>query len=75
MWAPTKSYSGNSYQSDWAEVWLERGGGWDARIYELAVYDPIRFRELSESCTILEIAHAWKTMKAMSDYAWNDRGA
>lgn len=73
MWAPTKRGGGSSYISDWAEVWLERAGGWESRLYELAGYDPIRFREIADSCTLLEIAIAWKTMKAKSDYAWNDR--
>ena len=61
--------------SDWAEVWLMRGDGWDFKVYELAQFSPIEARKIKDECTILEIATAWKTMKALSDYAWNDGDA
>lgn len=60
--------------SDWAEEWLTRGRGWDARVYEVAGFDPIRYREISSRCTLVEIVTAWKTKMALSDYAWNDKG-
>lgn len=62
------------FQSDWAEDWLSRDHGFESIAYEVAspCYNPIAFRELCDSCDIVEIVTAWKTMKANSDYAWND---
>lgn len=72
MFAPIRNYKSRSFISDWAESWLSRGGGWDSRVYELAGFCPIKYRRLRRECTVLDIATAWKTMKALSEYAWND---
>ena len=72
MYKPFRKHGGNMYMSDWASEWLERGGGWDSKIYEVAGFDPIRYRELCRECTLLDVVTAWKTKIALSDYAWND---
>jgi len=74
MYAPLRKSSG-WFQSDWADSWLEREEGWAFKIYELAGFDPLRTSEIRASCTLLEIVEAWKTMKALSDFAWNDNEA
>lgn len=63
------------FLSDWADVWLQRENGWAFKISELAGHNPILARQIRRECTILEIAEEWKTMKALSDYAWNDGDA
>lgn len=72
MHKPLRKHAGTMFMSDWADSWLERGNGWDAKAYEVANFDPIRFREICEVCTLVEIVTAWKTKIALSDYAWND---
>ncbi|MDB4726326.1 hypothetical protein OAF54_02725 [bacterium] len=74
MYSPARKPS-DWFQSDWAEVWLNREDGWEAKIFELVGFDPLRSREIRENCTILEIATAWKSMKALSDFVWNDSEA
>lgn len=73
MYAPIRNHSGEMFMSDWAESWLGRMGGWESRIYELADFNPSEFRRLKRENTLLDIAKAWKTKKALSEYAWNDR--
>jgi hypothetical protein len=68
MYKPFRKHQGNMYMSDWADAWLEEGGGWDAKVYEVAGFDPIRFREISNECTLVEITRAWKTKIALSEY-------
>jgi len=75
MYAPLRKHSDSMFQSDWAEAWLSRRDGWEVKAYEVAGFDPIRFREICASCTLTEIVRAWKTQKALSDYAWNDKDA
>lgn len=58
--------------SDWAEEWLDRDGGFESKVYEVAGYNPIEFHRICDSCLLSEIIVAWKTMIAKSDYAWND---
>lgn len=72
MYPPIRKHSGSMFISDWAEAWLERSSGWESKVYEVAGFDPIKYRELCASCTLLEIVIAWKTKIALSDYAWND---
>lgn len=61
--------------SDWADAWLSREDGWAFKISELAGFNPIEERNIRAQCTVLEIATTWKTMKALSEYAWNDGDA
>lgn len=74
MWAPLRR-SSKSFISDWAEMWLLREDGWAFKIYELAAFNPIEAKRIRSQCTLLEIVTAWKTMKALSEYAWNDGDA
>ena len=74
MYAPLRRPS-KSFQSDWAEVWLQRDDGWEFKLYELAGFNPVEFKRIASECTLLEIVTAWKTMKALSEYAWNDGDA
>jgi hypothetical protein len=74
MYAPDRRKSSYSL-NDWARNWLSRGDGWECRIYELADYNPILYRQLVDECTIVEVAHAWKTKMAMSEFAWSDTSA
>lgn len=57
---------------EWASAWMERDGGWLVRIHELAGFDPIRTQEIRSRCTLYEIAAAWKSKLALSEYAWSD---
>jgi len=74
MYAPDRSKS-SFFLTSWAESWLARENGWESRTYELAEFCPIKYREICESCTIIEVAKAWKTKMALSDFAWSDREA
>lgn len=56
-------------------MWLLREDGWAFKIYELAAFNPIEAKRIRSQCTLLEIVTAWKTMKALSEYAWNDGDA
>lgn len=51
---------------------MEREDGWMVKIHELAGFCPIRTREIRASCTVYEIAAAWKSKMALSEYAWSD---
>lgn len=74
MYAPVRGKS--SYRlEEWARTWLSGENGWDARIYEVAQFDPIRYKEICASCTVLEVARAWKTQMALSEFAYSDRKA
>ena len=75
MYAPLRRSSGSMFISDWAEVWLGREDGWAFKISELAAFNPLEEKRIRSGCTILEIATTWKTMKALSEYAWNDSDA
>ena len=75
MYSPLRKGGDSMYMSDWAESWLERENGWAFKVCELAQFNPIEVRRIRTTCTILEIAEAWKTMKALSEFAWNDRDA
>lgn len=58
---------------EWASHWIETAeGGWLVRIHELAGFDPVRAQTIRERCTIYEIAAAWKSKLALSEYAWSD---
>jgi hypothetical protein len=74
MYAPQRPpSSGNWRLEEWADAWItESEDGWMVRIHELANFDPIRAREIRASCTVLEIARAWKSKRALSEYAWGD---
>ena len=73
MYAPTRTKS-SFFLEHWASVWLD-DNVWESRIYELAGFDPIRYRDICDSCTIVEVARAWKTKMALSDFAWSDKDA
>ena len=74
MYAPARSKSSYVLEA-WAESWLARDNGWESKTYEVANYDPIRYRQICESCTVVEVAHAWKTKMACSEFAWSDMDA
>lgn len=74
MYMPMRRDSG-WFSSDWADAWLEREDRWAFKIYEIAQFNPILTRQIRRECTKLEIAHAWKTLKALSDFAMNDGDA
>lgn len=58
---------------DWADAWMsDAEGGWLIKIHEIANFDPIRTEEIKARCTLTEIAAAWKSKVALSDYAWSD---
>lgn len=57
---------------EWAQAWLEEENGWMARIHDLAGFCPVRTQEIRARCTIYEIAAAWKSKLALSEYAWSD---
>jgi len=74
MYAPDRSKS--SYQlQEWASAWLARDGGWESRVYELAEFCPLKYKELCRKCTYLDIAKAWKTKMALSEFAYTDTDA
>ncbi len=73
MSAPIRKDSDSHYISDWADSWIDKDRGWPSKIAEIAVFNPILMRQIRSECTILEIAQAWKSMKALSEYAWNER--
>ena len=56
----------------WASAWMESEDGWLVRVHELAAFDPIRARAIRRECTLYEIAAAWKSKLALSEYAWSD---
>lgn len=60
------------FLEDWASSWMDKEGGWMVKIHEVANFDPIRTNEIRARCTVLEIAKAWKSKLALSEYAWSD---
>ena len=72
MYAPIRNRPSKSFLNDWADSWTGTEGGWLTKIYDIADFNPILAKKIRRECTVLEIAMAWKSKVALSDYAWCD---
>ena len=54
---------------------MTRDGGWPHRAQEVAGFDPIRYKAICRSCTVLDVAMSWKSLMASSDFAFSDKNA
>lgn len=73
VYAPHREHKTKMFFQEWASAWIEGAeDGWLVRIHELAAFCPVRTQEIRARCTLYEIAAAWKSKLALSEYAWSD---
>lgn len=71
MRPPLRNSSGYDITA-WANEWLTVHA-LENRIADLAGFDPIKAREISETCTNSEIAFAYKCKVANSTEGWDEK--
>lgn len=72
MYPPYRKDPSKMFLVDWAAAWMEEESGFLVKIHELAAFDPIRTQDIRKTCSLSEIAAAWKSKVALSEYAWSD---